>query len=102
MKINLKEVFICLTIGLLVAWLSRYAGGTLVTPYISGVASPTFKHGWPMNYYYKGACGIIALGGRCPPGWIDLWAFVLNLIFWFLLVFGSWQVFKFIKIRIKK
>ena len=102
MKINLKEIFVCLVISFVFVWLSRYTHGELTTPYISGVTPPIFKDGWPVRYYYQRACGIIPLSGKCPPGRIDPSAFLFNLVFWFLLVFGSWHVLKFIRIRMKK
>lgn len=101
MKINIKEIFVCLVISFVIALLSRYTGGELMTPYISGVTPPTFKHGWPVKFYYKGACGIIPLSGKCPLGWINPLGFLLNLVFWFLLVSVSWQLLKLIRVRIK-
>ena len=101
MKINLKEILIIFVLAVLVT------GGSLV--YINRVGTGCIGQdlvyrGFPRPFYVEYRHNPARTSGH-PCGWISgelSQSFWIDLFFWFLFVFGSWQLIKFVRARIKK
>jgi len=109
MKINLKEiltVFVLAALATTASWLIDWWSITCAK--VTCIGINTFCHGFPLTFainYQLSSRYTLSGIGSCADlprhvNWSPL-ILILDYLFWFLLVFGSWQLAKFIRARIK-